>query len=57
MMWVLLIAGGWIALSLAALPLVARFFRPHLACRAGMMHRCQNYAACSASGRCLKDRP
>jgi hypothetical protein len=54
---VLLIAMGWTALSLAALPLVARLFRPHLACRAGIMHRCRNYAACAASRRCLQAPP
>jgi hypothetical protein len=50
---VLLVAGGWIALSLAVMPLMARMFRPHPACHTGLMQHCPDRAACAAAGRCL----
>ncbi len=50
---VLLLAGGWIALSLAVMPLAARMLRSRLVCGAGMMHPCRNASGCAAAGRCL----
>ena len=51
---ILLIAGSWTALSLVAMPLMARLFRPHPACRAGAGLQCARNSGCAVSGQCLK---